>query len=57
MADLYLFRAGWSHRWRRHSGLWRDRDVDKMPKKMLIWQKQTKEMEKIYKVGLITDLG
>jgi hypothetical protein len=26
-------------------------------KKMLIWQKQTKEMEKIYKVGLITDLG
>jgi hypothetical protein len=41
----------------RHSGLWRDRDVDKMPKKMLIWQKQTKEMKKRNKVGLMTDLG
>ncbi len=36
MSDWYLFRADWPHHCRRRSGLRRDRDVDKMPKEMLI---------------------
>ena len=49
MADQYLFRADWPHRWRRRSGLRRDSDVEKMPKEMLIWHKQTLKSEKGYK--------
>ena len=37
MPEWYLFRADWPHRWRRRSGLRRDRDVDKMPKEMPLW--------------------
>ena len=37
MSDWYLFRTDWLHHWRRRSGLRQDRDVDKMPKEMLIW--------------------
>ncbi len=36
MSDWDLFRADWLHLWRRRSGLRQDRDVDKMPKEMLI---------------------
>ena len=57
MADQYLFRADWPHRWRRRSGLRRDSDVEKMPKEMLIWHKQTLKARKDIKVGLMTDLG
>ena len=49
MPDEYLYRADWPHRWRRRSGLRRDRDVDKMPKEMLIWYKETLKSEKGYK--------
>ena len=49
MPDEYLFQADWPHRWRRRSGLRRDRDVDKMPKEMLIWHKETLKSEKGYK--------
>ena len=50
MPDEYLFRADWPHRWRSRSGLRRDRDVDKMPKEMLIWHKETLKSEKGYKI-------
>ena len=43
------FIADWPHRWRRRSGLRRDSDVEKMPKEMLIWHKQTLKSEKGYK--------
>ena len=49
MPDECLFRADWPHRWRRRSGLRRDRDVAKMPKEMLIWHKETLKSENVYK--------
>ena len=48
MPDEYLYRADWPHRWRRRSGLRRDRDVVKMPKEMLIWHKATLIRENEY---------
>ena len=41
MSALYLFRADCSHRHRRRSGLRRDGDVDKMPKEIQRWYKET----------------
>ena len=49
MSDWHLFRTDWLYHWRRRSGLRQDRDVDKMPKEMLIWHEQT------YKRDIITD--
>lgn len=49
MSDWYLFRADWPHHCRRRSGLRRDRDVDKMPKEMLIWHELT------YKKDILTN--
>ncbi len=49
MSAWYLFRADWPHHCRRRSGLRRDRDVDKMPKEMLIWHEYT------YKKDILTN--
>ena len=71
LSSFVTTRADWPYRWqsceesilwmvsiaKRRTKLRRDRDVDKMPKEMLIWHKQTLINEKDIKVGLMTDLG